>query len=50
MDALDAIADELDADTIVLVGERASLVPGLLTAITELKPEHPVGLDSAPGR
>lgn len=37
VDALDAIADELDADTIVLVGERASLVPGLLTAITELE-------------
>ena len=34
--ALNSIAGELDADSIVLVGERASVVPGLLGAVAEL--------------
>ena len=34
--ALNELGDKLDADTIVLVGERASLTPGLLAAVAAL--------------
>lgn len=36
VEALNGLADQLDAETIVLVGERASLVPGLLAAVAKL--------------
>jgi len=40
----------LDASTVVLVGERASQVPGLLTAIEKVAAEHDVRLAWVPRR
>ena len=40
VEALNGLADQLDAEAIVLVGERASLVPGLLAAVSKLSEKN----------